>query len=67
MRTTIKINTNHNTILEWDWREIVLFRAKFLGQDSGSDMTVQNLRSQVLPTIENMQCVLLGRDTIWIY
>lgn len=67
MRTTIKINTNHYTVLEWDWREIVLFRAKFLDQDSGSYVTVQNLRSLVPPTVENVQCIWLGRDTIWIY
>jgi len=57
MRPTIKINTGHNIVLEWDWREIVLFRAKFLGQDSGSDATVQNFGSLVPPTAENVQCL----------
>lgn len=62
-RTIIKINPNCNIALERNRRENVLPRAELSGQASGSDVAASHLWSPLPPTVEKVQCVLLGRGT----
>lgn len=55
VRATRKISINDRIALEEKWREDLLVRAKFIGQNSGLDVTAQNPRCLVPPTLENMQ------------